>query len=224
MTMIIEMKDISKTYHPHKDVPVKALSGLNLSVREGEMLAIYGVSGSGKSTLLHIIGGLDRASSGEYTFDGIDMNNQKDTQLAHLRNEHIGFVLQDFGLISHRTAIDNVMVPVMFSKRSITEGMRRGKELLNELGIGELKNRKVYQMSGGQKQRVAIARALMNQPKLILADEPSGALDSTTKAEIYSIFEKLKQEGKTIIVVTHDHDIETIADRVLQIKDGCLVQ
>jgi len=102
--------------------------------------------------------------------------------------------------------------------------MLRGKELLNELGIGELKNRKVYQMSGGQKQRVAIARALMNQPKLILADEPSGALDSTTKAEIYSIFEKLKQEGKTIIVVTHDHDIETIADRVLQIKDGCLVQ
>jgi len=152
------------------------------------------------------------------------MNTQKEAQLARLRNEHIGFVLQDFGLISHRTAIDNVMVPVMFSKRSIKEGILRGKELLNELGIGELENRKVYQMSGGQKQRVAIARALMNQPKLILADEPSGALDSTTKAEIYSIFEKLKQEGNTIIVVTHDHDIETIADRVLQIRDGCLVQ
>ncbi len=224
MTMIIEMKDISKTYHPHKDVPVRALSGLDLSVQEGEMLAIYGVSGSGKSTLLHILGGLDRASSGEYRFDGIDMNAQKDGQLARMRNEHIGFVLQDFGLISHRTAIDNIMVPIMFSKRSMKDGLNRGKELMEEMGLKELSNRKVYQMSGGQKQRVAIARALMNQPKLILADEPSGALDSTTKVEIYSIFEKLKNEGNTIIVATHDRDVATIADRVLQMKDGCFSQ
>lgn len=222
MAAIIEMNDVSKTYYPYKDVPVLALSGLNLSVQEGEMLAIYGVSGSGKSTLLHIIGGLDCVTSGEYRFDGIEMSAQKESQRARIRNESIGFVLQDFGLISHRSAIENIMVPIMFSKIPYQQGIQKGRELLEELGIKALEKRKIYQMSGGQKQRVAIARALMTDPKLILADEPSGSLDSSTKLEIYSIFETLKRQGKTIIVVTHDRDISTIADRVLTMRDGRL--
>jgi len=172
--------------------------------------------------LLHILGGLDRPDSGEYILDGEVMGEKNDSQLARVRNEKIGFVLQDFGLIANRTAQDNVIVPVIFSKKSLREGYKRCKNLLDKLGIPELERRKVSQMSGGQKQRVAIARALMNEPKILLADEPSGALDSTTKEEIYAMFDMLRKEGKTIIIATHDHAIAQIADRVLQMKDGQL--
>ncbi|HHT78116.1 MAG TPA: ABC transporter ATP-binding protein [Clostridiaceae bacterium] len=222
MTNIIEINNMEKSYYPSRSVRVPALTGLSLCVREGEMIAIYGVSGSGKSTLLHILGGLDRPDSGEYILDGEVMGEKNDSQLARVRNEKIGFVLQDFGLIANRTAQDNVIVPVIFSNKSLREGYKRCKILLDKLGIPELERRKVSQMSGGQKQRVAIARALMNEPKILLADEPSGALDSTTKEEIYAMFDMLRKEGKTIIIATHDQSIAQIADRVLQMKDGQL--
>lgn len=224
MNTLLKMTNISKTYFPHKDMPVQALNRLNLEVFEGEMLAIYGVSGSGKSTLLHIIGCLDRLSDGEYFYKDINIQKCSDQRLAQIRNQEIGFVLQDFGLIPYRTAYENILVPILFSKGKSTEKIpKRVNRLLEQLGIQELSKRKVCQMSGGQKQRVAIARALVNEPSLILADEPTGALDSATKLEIYDIFKGLKSSGKTIVIVTHDKEVAEMADRVLHMKDGALI-
>lgn len=222
MNKLIRMKNISKIYYPHKDVPVQALNALDLEVVEGEMLAIYGVSGSGKSTLLHIMGCLDRQTDGEYHFRDTDAQKCSDRKLAQIRNSDIGFVLQDFGLIPYRTAYENIAVPFLFSKGKVKDMNARIKTLLDQFGISELSNRKVYQMSGGQKQRVAIARALVNNPSLVLADEPTGALDSATKVEIYDIFKDLKRNGKTVVIVTHDKEVAEMADRVLHMKDGSL--
>lgn len=224
MKTVIEMHKISKTYYPHKEVPVRALRELDLEAFEGEMLAVYGVSGSGKSTLLHILGCLDRPTDGEYTLNGEDIKNCSDRRLAKIRNSEIGFVLQDFGLIPYRTAYENISVPFLFSKGKIKEMSGRVKNVLEQFGIPELSKRKVYQMSGGQKQRVAIARALINDPDLILADEPTGALDSSTKVEMYNIFRELRDHGKTIIIVTHDQELADLADRVLHMKDGTLIK
>ena len=224
MKTLLEMHRISKTYYPHKEVPVRALRELNLEVFEGEMLAVYGVSGSGKSTLLHILGCLDRPTDGEYTLNGEDISNCSDRRLAKIRNSDIGFVLQDFGLIPYRTAYENIAVPYLFSNRKVAEMAGCIRSVMAQMGIPELEKRKVYQMSGGQKQRVAIARALINEPELILADEPTGALDSSTKAEMYSIFRELRDHGKTIIIVTHDQELADLADRVLHMKDGTLIE
>jgi len=223
MNTLVRMKNVSKTYYPHKDVPVRALNGLDLEVFEGEMLAIYGVSGSGKSTLLHIIGCLDRQTEGEYIFNDQNIAKCSDRRLARIRNSEIGFVLQDFGLIPYRTAYENISVPFLFSKGKIREMSVHIEKVLEQFGIQELSKRKVYQMSGGQKQRVAIARALVNEPSLILADEPTGALDSATKVEIYDIFKELRNQGITIVIVTHDHEVAGMADRVLHMKDGALI-
>lgn len=223
MNTLIRMENITKVYYPHKDVPVRALNGLNLKVFEGEMLAIYGVSGSGKSTLLHILGCLDRQTEGEYMFKDQNITKCPDRRLAQIRNSEIGFVLQDFGLIPYRTAYENISVPFLFSKGKFRDMQGRVKKVLDCFGIPELSKRKVYQMSGGQKQRVAIARAMINEPSLILADEPTGALDSATKVEIYDIFKNLRDSGKTIVIVTHDQEVTDMADRVLHMKDGVLI-
>lgn len=222
MNKLLRMQNVSKTYFPHKDVPVHALNGLDLEVFEGEMVAIFGVSGSGKSTLLHIIGCLDRPTEGEYFLKDEDIKKCPDRRMAQIRNSEIGFVLQDFGLIPYRTAYENISVPFLFSKGKIKDMSARVRKVLEQFGIPELSKRKVYQMSGGQKQRVVIARALVNEPSLILADEPTGALDSSTKIEIYDIFKDLRNSGKTIIIVTHDKEVADMADRVLNMKDGAL--
>lgn len=224
MNKLVSMKNVSKTYYPHKDLPVRALNDLNLEVFEGEMLAIYGVSGSGKSTLLHIIGCLDRQTEGEYIFKDQNIAKCPDRHLAQIRNSQIGFVLQNFGLIPYRTAYENISVPFLFSKGKIRDMSARVGKVMEQFGIQDLSKRKVYQMSGGQKQRVAIARAVVNGPSLILADEPTGALDSATKVEIYDIFKELRNQGKTIVIVTHDQEVAGMADRVSHMKDGALIE
>ena len=214
--------NIKKTYKPKGQAPVSALNGISLEVKQGEMIAITGVSGSGKSTLLHILGFLDKATEGELIFRGQKNDSLSDQKLAKIRNREVGFVMQDFALIPYRTAYENVEIPMIFAHKKRKERKLRIKTLFEELGISDLSNRRVSQMSGGQKQRVAIARAIANNPSLILADEPTGALDSHTKKEIMDIFLKIHGDGKTILIVTHDPEIALLADRRIHIVDGLL--
>lgn len=219
MNSVISLKDVVKIYEIDDKNDVLALDHVDFDVKSGEFISICGVSGSGKSTLLHIMGCLDRVTSGDVVIDGQDVLRLNDRQLARIRNKSIGFVLQDFGLIPYRTAFENVMVPLYFTKDKLDK-KARVDEMLELLGIKELRNRNVNKMSGGQKQRVAIARALVNNPQIILADEPTGQLDSNTKREIIDIFLKIKDLGKTVVVVTHDVELANQADRVVYIEDG----
>lgn len=223
MEHIIDCKNLTKTYRPPHQAPVEALRGVTLSVEPGELIAITGVSGSGKSTLLHIVGLLDNQTTGTVTLSQTDPEKLSDAKRAKLRNKEIGFVLQDFALIPYWTAYRNIEVPLIFAKKNSRERKARIEELLLDMGIPELSKRRVSQMSGGQRQRIAIARALANDPPLILADEPTGALDSKTKEEIMEIFRDLHQRGKTILIVTHDPQIAAMADRILTIRDGEIV-
>lgn len=223
MDYIIDCKELTKTYRPPHQAPVEALRGITLTVEPGELIAITGVSGSGKSTLLHIVGLLDNQTEGDLTLGSTNPAKLSDSKRAKLRNKEIGFVLQDFALIPYWTAYRNIEIPLLFAKRKKQDRKARIEALLNELGIPALAKRRVSQMSGGQRQRVAIARALANDPPLILADEPTGALDSKTKEEIMEIFRELHQRGKTILIVTHDPQIAAMADRILTIRDGEIV-
>ena len=223
MEHFLAVKDLKKTYHPPHQAPVEALRGVTLSVEPGELIAITGVSGSGKSTLLHIVGLLDNQTEGTLTLGTADPAKLSDSKRAKLRNKEIGFVLQDFALVPYWTAYRNVEVPLIFAKMKRKNRKARIEQLLLEFGISELAKRHVSQMSGGQRQRVAIARALANDPPLLLADEPTGALDSKTKEEIMDIFRALHRRGKTILIVTHDSEIAAMADRILQIRDGVIV-
>ena len=195
---------------------------MTLEVRKGEFIAVCGVSGSGKSTLLHIIGCLDQPTSGTVLISGTDVSGLSDSALAKIRNDKIGIVLQDFALIPYRTAYDNVMVPLYFSKNK-KNAHKRIMESLEKTGVAALAKREIRKMSGGQKQRVAIARALVNNPDIILADEPTGQLDSKTKKEIADLFKTINSEGRTIVVVTHDDELAKTADRVVRIMDGKIV-
>jgi putative ABC transport system ATP-binding protein len=223
MTDYLVANNIKKTYIPKGQSPIEALQGVSLNVKQGEMIAIMGVSGSGKSTLLHILGFLDKASEGQLFFKTQISSRASDRELARLRNQEVGFVLQDFALIPYRTAYENIEVPMIFAKKKRKERKYRIEELLAELDIPELRDRRVSQMSGGQKQRVAIARAMANDPALLLADEPTGALDSHTKQEIMKILQQIHKDGKTIIIVTHDPEVAAMADRRIHIIDGLLV-
>ncbi len=216
----IELKNVSKTYGGRRESKVTALSGIDLRIRKGEFVAICGVSGSGKSTLLNLIGCLDKASSGDVFLNGRSVNKLSSRSRAHIRNSETGFVLQDFGLIPYRTAYENVMLPFYFSSKRVKDRSSRVCMALNSTGVSELRSRKVSKLSGGEKQRVAIARALVNDPDIILADEPTGALDSKTKKEIIRLFEEINEQGKTVVVVTHDMELANAAHRVLHIKDG----
>ena len=217
---LIRLDDVTKVYNMGK-VQVHALRGISLAIDKGEMIAIIGSSGSGKSTLMNIMGCLDKPSSGKYVLDGKDIAKLNDNQLAELRSKKFGFVFQDFNLISRASAIANVELPLIYGGNMRRHG--RAMEALERVGLGGRAKHKPTELSGGEQQRVAIARALVNSPDLILADEPTGNLDSRVTEEIISIFHDLNKEGITIILVTHEMDIAKQAKRILRISDGQIV-
>ena len=214
---MIKLKNITKVYHMGK-VEVNALRGITLSIAKGEMVAIIGASGSGKSTLLNVVGLLDRPTSGRYLFDGTDVSQLNDNQLAEMRNQKLGFVFQDFNLLPRATALANVELPLVYGAKRHRREL--ATEALERVGLGERANHKPTELSGGEQQRVAIARALVNNPSIILADEPTGELDTHSSAEIMSIFNQLHQEGITIILITHEADIAAQAQRTIRLQDG----
>ncbi|MCD7771676.1 MAG: ABC transporter ATP-binding protein [Oscillospiraceae bacterium] len=219
--MSIVIKNIHKTYNAGKGSEVKALNGISLEINDGEMLAIMGKSGSGKSTLLRILGCADTDFDGEYLLNGVNVRALSPNQLARIRNKEIGIVLQNFGLIPNMSVYDNVRVPVClggkYDKKATDE---RIMGLLKSLQIEDKRDTDISELSGGQQQRIAIARALVNQPKIILADEPTGALDKTTASNIMDIFRRLNEEGITVVIVTHDEATAKKCSRVVLIEDG----
>ncbi len=219
---VIELKDIMKTYIMG-DSTVHALNHVNVKIDYGEFTAIMGPSGSGKSTMMNILGCLDRPTSGEYYLDGKEIAGYNDDELAHTRNAKIGFVFQNFNLLSKLTAQGNVALPLVYAGVPEQERMERAKQALEAVGLGARLEHKPSEMSGGQRQRVAIARALINNPAIIMADEPTGNLDTKSSYEIMDIFDRLHKEGKTIVMVTHEPDIAEKTKRILVMRDGQLV-
>lgn len=217
----MKLNNITKVYGKGSlEVPV--LHGIDLTVEDGEFIAIMGPSGSGKSTLMNIIGFLDYPTSGTYELNGEMVNSAKESVLAKLRNEHIGFVFQQFFMFPRDNALKNVSSPLIYAGVSKRERTERAKQLLIKVGLEERMKHLPSELSGGQKQRVAIARALVNNPSILLADEPTGALDSKTSAQIMKLFTQLNEEGKTVIVVTHEEEIAAYAKRIITIKDGMI--
>lgn len=217
---MIELENITKVYRMGK-VEVHALRGVTLSIAKGEMVAIVGASGSGKSTLLNIIGCLDRPTSGRYRFEEVDVSQLSDNQLAGMRNKKFGFVFQEYNLLSRTTALSNVELPLIYGGGGNRN--KRAMEALERVGLGARAKHKPTELSGGEQQRVAIARALVNNPSLILADEPTGNLDSNSTAEIVSIFQQLNQEGITVVIVTHEADIASQTQRIIRLHDGGII-
>jgi len=222
---LIELQDLYKTYYLGAlDVPV--LKGISLTVAQGELLALMGASGSGKSTLMNILGCLDHPSAGQYRLEGEEVSRLSPDGRALLRNHKIGFVFQNFNLLPRTTALDNVVLPLYYTREDLGEraGRQRAREWLDRVGLGDRMHHEPSQLSGGQQQRVAIARALVNRPRLLLADEPTGNLDSHTSQEILQMFQRLnREEGITILLVTHDPGIAQYAQRTVRISDGRLV-
>jgi len=222
LSSLIKLENVSKTYRMGENL-VHALRGANLDIARGEMTAIVGSSGSGKSTLMNLIGFLDRPTSGRYTYNGTDVANLSEDELADIRNQEIGFVFQSFFLLPRLTALQNVVLPLFYRGLSEEEANQQATAMLTQLHVGHLANNRPNQLSGGQQQRVAIARALVGDPKVILADEPTGALDSDTGNEVMQLFADLhRKEGRTIVIITHDKDISRRCERVMTIKDGVL--
>ncbi|QRG68402.1 ABC transporter ATP-binding protein [Brevibacillus choshinensis] len=206
------------------DSTLPILKGVSLLVEKGEFVAIMGPSGSGKSTFMNMLGCLDRPDSGTYALDGIEISSLKDKQLAHVRNQKIGFVFQSFNLLARSTSLHNVELPMMYANISRSERRNRAMEALKRVGLAERIHHKPTQLSGGQKQRVAIARALVNRPAILLADEPTGNLDSRSGTEIMAMFQELHEQGVTIILVTHELDIAQHAQRIVTFKDGVIIR
>ena len=216
---IIELKNLSKHYEMGENI-VKALDGIDVKIKKGDFIAIVGPSGSGKSTMMNMIGALDLATKGEIFLDDEDIENLEESELAQIRGRKIGFVFQTFNLIPTMTAMENVMLPMTFQGLGGEEKLERAEEILKKVGLEHRKNHFSNELSGGEMQRVAIARALANNPEVILADEPTGNLDSKTGKEIMKIFTDLNKKGKTIILVTHDLDLIKYATKVLRLRDG----
>lgn len=223
MSNMISIRNLNKVYKTGS-VEVHALKNVNLEIEHGEFIAIMGQSGSGKSTLMNILGCLDRPSSGEYLLEGIDIKNQSQDELSLIRNKKIGFVFQAFNLIPRTNVLRNVELPMIYAKTKTSYRKQRAVELLEKVGLGERINHLPNELSGGQKQRVAIARALANNPPIILADEPTGNLDTRSSEEIMEIFRNLNKEGSSVILVTHEPDIAEYADRVIVFRDGLIIE
>jgi putative ABC transport system ATP-binding protein len=222
MSLLCLMEDVRKSFRMGED-SVEVLKGIDLAVERGEIAAIMGVSGSGKSTLMNLIGCLDVPTSGRYLFADREVLGLTDDELSELRNTHIGFVFQSFYLLPYATVLENVLLPSLYRENTTDNAKERAVELLRLIGLGERLHFRPNRLSGGEQQRVAICRALMNDPELLLADEPTGQLDSRTASEIMNLLVMMNQRGKTVIVVTHDPAIAAYAKRIIRIKDGVIV-
>ncbi len=222
MTEVIRMQDVTKVYTAGS-LSVAALRGVSFAIDEGEYVSIMGPSGSGKSTLMNILGCLDVPSDGRYWLGGEDVSDMDESELAEVRNRHIGFVFQSFNLLSSKSAWRNVEVPLLYAGVHRRERKRRTIEALERVGLGDRVEHRPGELSGGQQQRVAIARALVGDPSIILADEPTGALDSTSAAEVLGLLGELHQAGRTLIVITHDPDVAAAGDRCIRVRDGLLL-
>lgn len=220
---MIKLSNIGKIYNKGKSNECIALTNVNIEIRDGELTAVIGRSGSGKSTLLHILGCIDNSTSGKYYLGDDLVSGLSGNQMADVRNQKIGIVMQDFALVEEYSSIENVMIPLAFSKRPKKQRKETAMNALKLVGMNDLASKNVKELSGGQKQRVAIARAIVNNPSVILADEPTGALDSKTTADIMDLFKKLNNNGKTVIIVTHDKEIAAQCGRIIEISDGRIV-
>ena len=220
---VATLNKVSKTYGKD-DLIVKALDNINLEIYKGDYLAVMGASGSGKSTAMNIIGCLDRPSQGVYKLNGTPVENLSDDELAELRNQKLGFVFQQFHLLSDATALENVLLPMIYAGINPEEREERAKDALDKVGLSERINNRPNQLSGGQQQRVAIARAIINKPAILLADEPTGALDSKTTEDVLDLFDKLHETGITIVLVTHEDEVASRAKKIARFKDGKIVE
>ena len=219
---MIEIKELNKSY-PIGNSSLHVLKGIDLKINEGELVAIMGSSGSGKSTLLNIIGMLDNYDSGSYKLDSVPIRDLDETKAAKYRNKFLGFVFQSFNLINYKTALENIALPLYYQGISRLDRQKIALEYLAKVGLADWAEHLPSELSGGQKQRIAIARALASQPKVLLADEPTGALDSTTSEEVMDLIKQINNEGKTILVVTHEQDIANMCKRVITLKDGVIM-
>ena len=219
---MIEIEELNKSY-PIGNSSLHVLKGIDLKINEGELVAIMGSSGSGKSTLLNIIGMLDNYDSGSYKLDNVPIKDLDETKAAKYRNKFLGFVFQSFNLINYKTALENIALPLYYQGISRNERQKVAIEYLKKVGLADWAEHLPSELSGGQKQRIAIARALASQPKVLLADEPTGALDSTTSEEVMDLIKQINNEGKTILVVTHEQDIANMCKRIITLKDGIIM-
>lgn len=221
---MVKLKNVCKVYNPGKSNEFEALKGVSCEIKDGELVAVIGKSGAGKSTMLHILACIDSYQDGEYTIDGETVKKLSEKEYARIRNEKIGMVMQDFALVEDFTALENVMIPLSFSKKKIPNKKEKALAALKAVGVEDLAKKPCNKLSGGQKQRVAIARAIVNEPSMILADEPTGALDSKTGTEIMELFKQLHGQGRTVIIVTHDPKIAEQCERVIEISDGEIIK
>jgi putative ABC transport system ATP-binding protein len=221
MSLVIKIRDIIRNFPLGNEV-VKVLKGIDLDIEQGEYVALMGPSGSGKSTLMNLLGCLDTPTSGSYFLNGNDVSNMSDDELAEIRNKEIGFVFQTFNLLPRTTALENVALPMVYAGVSKNDRTTRAEEVLTEVGLADRMDHKPNQLSGGQRQRVAVGRALVNKPSIILADEPTGNLDSVTSLEILALFDEIHKQGNTVIVVTHEEEVAAHAHRVIRLRDGVI--
>jgi putative ABC transport system ATP-binding protein len=221
MSVLIDIKQITRDFPLGQEI-VKVLKGIDLVINKGDYVALMGPSGSGKSTLMNLLGCLDSCTAGSYQLNGKDVSNMSDDELAEIRNKEIGFVFQTFNLLPRTTALENVALPMVYAGASKSARKMRAEEVLTQVGLADRMDHKPNQLSGGQRQRVAVGRALVNKPSIILADEPTGNLDSVTSVEIMNLFDEIHQQGNTVIVVTHEEEIALNAHRIIRLRDGMI--